>query len=419
METGIPISSISPDEQHVNLNSLLIKFENPSSDDFTQVENLQKLLEYSTHLKVLLNESFNYFKKIDPELKQLVDFYHQNKAIQEPQRIPEIPTHTESISFTNPIQTSIPITPIHSQNQIAPNEKLGGAFGASKRSHQAQQKPNLQKPDKPHSSKSSRSDGSFRLIEQDLNTPAHPLDIWLRSEPIFRALPSADEINLVCQPIDQDQLTATPPNRTPWFDTLRKAYDNTISLIKDKRSSANSLKAPPGEPPPNNAISDYWAKRQPPFQVERMQKTNKGAIHYLLSSFVETRPLPPDHEFHSIPQDDIIPIHVLLPQLECDDYLSHSFEDRLEYELQLAGLGDIEEDEQVDDNMFQDDIESYKNDMKQYQKQIDKIKNEILAKLPEYKRDEERRLMETQEYGAILAKQRQLEKQLKKKNSVS
>ncbi|OHT06650.1 hypothetical protein TRFO_25264 [Tritrichomonas foetus] len=90
--------------------------------------------------------------------------------------------------------------------------------------------------------------------------------------------------------------------------------------------------------------------------------------------------------------------HAPIPQVEFDDYLCRSFEERLEIELKCAGL---EKPSGTGDNfnsVFTQEIEQYRVELNALQPQIEAMRDEIKNNLVEYRIDEERRMVEQQDY---------------------
>ncbi|OHT11603.1 hypothetical protein TRFO_18859 [Tritrichomonas foetus] len=247
-----------------------------------------------------------------------------------------------------------------------------------------------------------RSERSYRAIERNTTqNTGNPLDIWVRSAPLFRPLPTEKDIDEICRAIDTEKLVGTTQSRQHWSDHLRDVVRNSQ---RESRKSKNQILQPPGKPPSPNEVSEYWRKRVPPFPIEDIQKNNRSTFHYLLSAFVEAKPLPKanDDDIDSPENNDFLLTHVLLPRIGCDDYLSHPFEERLELELQSAGLEKPTEGQECCNDVFSQEIEQYKEEINSLQPQIDLIHDEILSKLPEFVKDEERRMTEQQEYTELL-----------------
>ncbi|KAK8890970.1 hypothetical protein M9Y10_028171 [Tritrichomonas musculus] len=98
-----------------------------------------------------------------------------------------------------------------------------------------------------------------------------------------------------------------------------------------------------------------------------------------------------------------LPTHVPAPQLEFNDYLSHSFEERLEFELQSAGIHRPSHQLQATNSLAQE-IEKYREELSKIQPQINEIKEEIITNYPIYKEDESRRLSELRAFNDLLPK---------------
>ncbi|OHT10029.1 hypothetical protein TRFO_20831 [Tritrichomonas foetus] len=101
-------------------------------------------------------------------------------------------------------------------------------------------------------------------------------------------------------------------------------------------------------------------------------------------------------------EEDYIPTHIPVPHIEYDDYLSHSFEERLEMELLAAGIKRPHKRASQQKDTFGNEIEQFREELNRLQPQINEIKEEILQNLPTYKRDEERRMSEQRSYFELM-----------------
>jgi hypothetical protein len=119
-----------------------------------------------------------------------------------------------------------------------------------------------------------------------------------------------------------------------------------------------------------------------------------------MSAFVEAKPLPR-------PVGDVgdpVPVHVLLPRIEADEYLAFSFEERLTYELESAGLGrpaGFPEDGSTGD-MFRGHLDEHRKEMEKQQPNIDRIKDEILGSIEQWVADQKRRREEQRKALALM-----------------
>lgn len=98
-----------------------------------------------------------------------------------------------------------------------------------------------------------------------------------------------------------------------------------------------------------------------------------------------------------------LPTHVPVIELEYDNYLSHSFEERLEIELMAAGISRnrISKSEEKE-NIFLKEINKINLELDELQPQIDQIKNDILKNIDSYREDEEIRMKEMLKYNELM-----------------
>ncbi|KAH0785798.1 hypothetical protein GPJ56_010198 [Histomonas meleagridis] len=215
---------------------------------------------------------------------------------------------------------------------------------------------------------------------QNEKQPVSQLDVWLQLEPLFKKLPSRQELTTICHPnYNFDVL----PKRQHWRDCLEPYVERT------RRETKKKIYSPPPPPPPPTEKLDYWKTNAPPFQMEEAQKQISSTMHYLLSAFVEAKPIKTEKNANNDRQGP--PIHMLPPELPFDDYLSHSFDERLEFELQAVGLQKPDNDE-GETLPFANDITEYQKEIEKNQKIIDEIEKNILDNLDKYKEQEENRI---------------------------
>jgi hypothetical protein len=222
----------------------------------------------------------------------------------------------------------------------------------------------------------------------------HPLDVWLRSAPLFEMIPSAREIEAICAPISFNSIPRPQPSGVDW----RTKIANEMQEIRpDIRKRLRKL---PDAPPRATDPSPFWVEKKPPFPIEDLQKRNSSVLHRLISAFVEAKPLPRK----DVEKDDPLAVHSLLPQIECDEYLSFSFEERLEFELESAGLGKRKEHtESLSANArFAGQITEYRGELEKKEPQIAALKDEIREGIEEWREDQGRRNTEHRKAVALM-----------------
>lgn len=269
------------------------------------------------------------------------------------------------------------------------NQAPAPARKASNRNSNSESVP---KPSNTRSERSIRSNDVISTPESE-----NPRDIWVISAPMFQAPPTEQEIQDVCKICLLDNEDRTLPRKQHWSETLTHIVNNT------QKDHDKILRKPPGPPPPRNEISDYWKNRPQPFPMEDAQKHNASAIHGLLSAFVDAKPLAKSSESST---RDFTPMHVLLPRIELHGYMNYSFDERLEMELESAGLGKLPQDDGVERGVFADEIESYQKKLTEIQSSIEKIRNELIADLPRMHADHQRRMAEQRAYAATMSQLR-------------
>jgi hypothetical protein len=119
----------------------------------------------------------------------------------------------------------------------------------------------------------------------------------------------------------------------------------------------------------------------------------------LLSAFVEAvpEPRPPDTA-----ETEFLPLHVLPPRIEGDEYLRFTFEQRLELELESAGIGRAVGECGRPAGVFASEIEHFMAELEEARPAIERSRAEVLEKLPDWQADEQRRTVEQKEFVNLL-----------------
>jgi hypothetical protein len=222
----------------------------------------------------------------------------------------------------------------------------------------------------------------------------NPLDVWFRSAPLFEMMPSAREIEGLCAPIGFDSIPRPPPSGVHWRTKIANEMQEISPEIRKR------LRKLPDAPPQAADVSAFWAQKKPPFPIEDLQRRNSSVLHRLVNAFVEAKPLPRQ----DVKNEDPLPVHVLLPQIECDEYLAFSFEERLEFELESAGLGRKKEQAEslpVSD-IFAAQVAEYKRELEEKLPQIDALKEEICEEIEGWRDDQGRRNTEHRKAAALI-----------------
>ncbi|KAK8884703.1 hypothetical protein M9Y10_043822 [Tritrichomonas musculus] len=274
----------------------------------------------------------------------------------------------------------------------------------------------------------SHSERSVRGNQKnELQVTGNPLDIWFRSAQFFQPLPTAEDIDKICDEmtIDSNSFINDKNSRKRnqndrgshhWSEQLNEIVQSTLKDSKKSNSSKQLLHLPRPPPAPND-ISEYWVNQTPTFPISDLQKENRSIVHCLLCAFVEVGPDDSDQENKFLTtnveadsdeddindeNDDLLNIHTPAPQIEYDDYLRLPFEDRLEIELKCAGLDKPANSNDKGSIIFSQEIEQYKKEMANLNPQIEFFRNDIKQKLPQYKLDEERRISDQQTFQNLI-----------------
>lgn len=286
-------------------------------------------------------------------------------------------------------QATFQVQSAHAANEAAAPQMVPGP-GRKTSSRNAASEP----PPRPSSTRSERSVRSNDCIASQESE--NPRDIWVISAPMFREPPTEEEFREVCKMrlLDSEGEADSRP-KPHWSEILGQIASNTQRDHSDK-----VIQRPPGPHPTGSDVSEYWKTHNAPFPMEDMQRQHSSVMHRLLNAFVEAKPLPKSTETQT---RDVMPVHVLLPKIELHEYLNYSFDERLEMELESAGLGKLPQDADMQRGPFADDIAEYEAKLKEIQELIDQIQNEVIPELPKMHADHQRRLAEQREYAAIMS----------------
>lgn len=310
-------------------------------------------------------------------------------------------------NFSSQIQnTRKLVNDFYSRDVSPPSQEITG-HGTTRGSLETSKNRNNQRPAQKTSSQtrqeryqknSAHSERGMRGIDRNV-IPAdkhNSLDVWLRAQCFFQPLPTVSEFLNMCEIRPIAKLPPPAPSEHWSFEI------NEIVRNSQRENKKTKVLPAPGPSPAKTDISEYWKdpKHQITFPIEDIQKQNSSIMHHLLSAFVEADPMPRNEIDDDL---DSLPTHVLLPQIEFDDYLSHSFEERLQLELQGAGL-----EKPIDtgliqtDDIFIQEIQHLISDREKLVPKIEEAKKEVLDSIPSYHHDERRRMEELKEYHNIL-----------------
>lgn len=242
------------------------------------------------------------------------------------------------------------------------------------------------------------------------------------------------------QQADADQNSNRNNLNSSYGDYFFNAYRfKEKDPIKSLPQNYSEILYPPEPSPEAKDMSSFWLQNSKQFPVSDLQMQNHSIIDNILSAFVVAEPDKKHDEFlqkamyeyespfslqrspntknnENFDADEensatekgkennyFLSTHVPAPQLEFDDYLSNSFEKRLELELESAGFKRPENHIHLSNPLAQE-FEKYHKELKNLQPTINKFKQEVLANLPTYKAEEDRRKSEMQVYNNLLPK---------------
>ena len=216
--------------------------------------------------------------------------------------------------------------------------------------------------------------------------------IWSNVDQFFGSLPSEEDIERLLTVPNYD--LNPPVNPEHWSQRF-------IQIAQQPRESRKNtpLSLPPLPPPASSDVSDYWKDTTPTFQIEDTQMLNTSTIHRLLAALVVAEPM--DETNHAL-HEEYLKTSPLPPKQTYNQYLSFSFDERLKWELESVGLSPDGLQKNMDDGPFDRELQDYQEKLKAIAPKLEKYKAKILAQLPRFKQNEQRRIKQNRTFLALV-----------------
>ena len=215
-------------------------------------------------------------------------------------------------------------------------------------------------------------------------------NVWSRVEQFFLPVPSDQEIEKIFN-----------CHRVPTIKEIKGDIVHWSTKISPPSCRANGKAImPPGPPSSSNDTAKFWTKNKAFFQIEKIQKLNSSPLHCLLNAFVEVKPEEFEQAKKLITEtrqkNEYARIHSLLPNIDHEGYLEYPFEVRLNLELESLELNQPRKSS-MDDKPFQKEINDLRNNIaNKYIPEFDKLHDEIVQNIPEYRKNQQLRNEKTE-----------------------
>lgn len=230
---------------------------------------------------------------------------------------------------------------------------------------------------------------------------SNPLNVWKISEQFFQKLPSNSEIDHLFESkmidVDIDSLPKHPKSR--WISKLSNIADNS-------KNGAKTLVDPLPQPEKPN-FERFWKENPPSFPIEEPAMDNINVFHYLLNSFVDADASEEERNEETSNQNDVLETVIELDSYPLisgvpiqNSYLSLDFQTRLHLELESAGCGSFNNEE--NDLSFLSEIkDTYHTIQNEYQPEMNRLHDMIMENISEYRNQEDARINSQEIYRLI------------------
>ena len=184
-------------------------------------------------------------------------------------------------------------------------------------------------------------------------------EIWVRSEKMFSNFNKDVIRSLFKTSLEKAESISHEPIKTcstgqHWSEALM------LNIQKNSKENKEKVLLPPGPPPAETDISEFWNNRKTRFPIEDMQKQNASVLHHLLGALVESEPIEKHLDDNA---KKFLPINVLAPKLQFHSYLRFEFDSRLNFELQSIGLIKQSGSSLVNEDIFEPEIKRNKEEV--------------------------------------------------------
>jgi hypothetical protein len=312
----------------------------------------------------------------------------QSQIQQIPQRIQSEEVQKPIVQAPRSVAQGPPLIPVNQQDQAwVPHS---GKAARSANHKRPRPKMSGVKHDKPKRQNSVKSDKpkDFKKIDLSGDKP-----IWGYVDQFFGTLPSDEDLERLLSSPKYD--VREIPIQEHWSQRLIP-----IVLAQREVRKNSNISIPPLPPPSNLDVSEFWTDRTPTFQMEDQQMLNTSTIHRLLSAFVTTEPVQKKES----PKVLYLKTSPLPPSISFDSYLSHSFDERLKWELESVDLSPHGIQKSMDGNIFAQEIEEYQKSLDEIAPKLENYKKRLFRKINQYRENERKRVDYNRKFTSIVEK---------------
>ena len=206
------------------------------------------------------------------------------------------------------------------------------------------------------------------------------LDIWVKSSPFFSQIPEESQL-------EQLFMTTIPeiqPNfalRSQWI-SIFSSFSNSL-----KEKNIEVVDLPFQKADQDSSFSKYWVKNSVPYPIESEEKKEFSPIHSIINALVDEG----EEEDGNETKHTEYPLPYALPSvISSHSYLGLPFEDRLQNELESAGIiNDVDDAAYV--SSYESEAKACQKELQRLQPVLDSFRKEVHDMYPEIAKDQERR----------------------------
>ncbi|EAY10386.1 hypothetical protein TVAG_109700 [Trichomonas vaginalis G3] len=243
-----------------------------------------------------------------------------------------------------------------------------------------------------HKSQIAPSGSDFdRGITQGGNT----LDIWIKTSPFFRQLPSDEQIDKLFTVPSIPQFKRGEKSQK-WEETISKYVDSTR-----KTGDASKVEKIPKKRDYSQEVARYWIENSASFPIDKSIKKNKTRVHCLICGLV------PEEITENNKNSEENKIRITkVPQIEGGPgYVSLSVEERLNAELQYVGMLDDDTDivSNDDDIPFSADLGVLSTHINKMRPIVEEFQRNVVNSLPTFRYEDEKRKKIENDYAHLIS----------------
>lgn len=212
----------------------------------------------------------------------------------------------------------------------------GNALFDALTSESAEQRRKQQKKSQNQRNEKKRSAGKERSAKITCK-----MDFWSKAESLFGRFPSNSEIDNAFSKVGEvdalrERLNSRSEPTAHWSVRFKSYMRNRPKMLKL-----------PHQQNPYCDREEFWSKSSHRFQIEECQKRKLSTLHHLLNSFVIVSADDVVEKPKETNNFALFPYPLIVEARQSSSYISLTFEERLEFELQSLGLSKRDEGKKV------------------------------------------------------------------------